>query len=212
MAFRLRDVFSRLEIPIPPAVDLYRRFEIWMVPFRIGVFRERGLAEVVSLGLECTFPGEGTLCVIELLPGPAFVRHGSVSAQVACTGTFAASGALSPLDGAPAPAGAPGVQLGGIQFSAQTRATGGVEASFSFDVATPYVHAIGIGAGQIQWRFDRHRAPLFGGDVEMWAVVALPKKQKELRFRARMFMTARTAFFPTRQETDWQEMTCPLEA
>jgi hypothetical protein len=51
VAFRLRDVLSATEIEIPKQVDLYRQFELWMIPGRISVFRERGLAEVVSLGL-----------------------------------------------------------------------------------------------------------------------------------------------------------------
>lgn len=210
-------MFEKLSIPIPPTIDLYRRFEIWLVPNRIGVFKKSGFAEIVSLGLECVFPSDDmTLCVVDLLPGPAFVRHGAVSGQLVCKGRFEASGAVSPI---PADSGGTSVdsenapiKFGSIRFGAETSGSAGVEASFSFDISTPYINAVGTGGSQVQWRFDRHDKPLFGRDVEMWTILALSKDQPTLRYRARMFMTARTAFFPTRQETAWQELVCTLEA
>lgn len=217
IAFRLRDVLTAMQIEIPKQVDLYRQFELWMIPGRISVFRERGLAEVVSLGLECEFPSDGsTLCVVELLPGPAFITHGALEGDFACRGSISASGALSPL-----PDKDPGLstadsnekpriwQKQGLSF--ESRARGGVQLSFNFNVATPYVHAVGTGSGRSQWRFDRYREVLFGRDMQMWTLLALPKQQRELNYRARMFITVRTAFFPTRRESSWQEIRCVLE-
>lgn len=218
VAFRLRDVLSAMEIEIPKQVDLYRQFELWMIPGRISVFRERGLAEVVSLGLECEFVSDGgTLCVVELLPGPAFITHGSLEGDFTCRGSISASGDLSPLpdedprlstsDSNEKPVRSWEKQ--GLSF--ETRARGGVQLSFNFNVATPYVHAVGTGSGRSQWRFDRYREVLFGRDMQMWTLLALPKQQRELKCRARMFITVRTAFFPTRRQSDWQEIQCVLE-
>jgi hypothetical protein len=212
VGFRVRDVFKGLGKDVPPEVDLYKRFELWLVPNRVSVMRERGAAEVVSVGLECEFAAhDRTLCVVELLPGPAFIVHGGVHGSFECAGEISPSGAVSP---APAlntvdAANLAVLQRQGVQF--KTGATLGVQASFRFSVATPYVHAVGVGSSRAQWRFDRHEDPLFGRDVEMWCVVALPKDVSELNYRARMFITVRTAFFPTRQQSTWEEMTCILE-
>jgi hypothetical protein len=97
----------------------------------------------------------------------------------------------------------------GLRF--ETRARGGVQLSFTFVVSTPYVHAVGTGSNRAQWRFDQYREPLFGRDMQMWTLVALPKQQRELNYRARMFITVRTAFFPTRRQSDWQVIECALE-
>lgn len=216
IAFRLRDVLSALAVEIPKQVDLYKQFELWVVPGHVSVFREHGLAEVVSLGMECEFDSSGsTLCVVELLPGPAFIRHGSIEGDFACRGSISASGDVNPLSGIDAgPNSSEGPSLSlekqGLRFEA--RARGGVQVSFNFVVATPYVHAVGTGSGRSQWRFDRHQEPLFGRDMQMWTVLALPKHQSELKYRARMFITVRTAFFPTRRESDWQEIQCILES
>src|SRR5437588_635306 len=65
----LSAVFSASGAEIPPAVDLYRRFAVWLVPIRVGIVRRRGRAEVTSVGLECEFRNDGrTCCVIALLP------------------------------------------------------------------------------------------------------------------------------------------------
>jgi hypothetical protein len=216
VAFRLRDVLTAMEVEIPKQVDLYRQFELWLIPERISVFREHGLAEVVSLGLECEFESAGsTLCVVEVLPGPAFIRHGALEGDFTCRGGISASGDLRPLPdqdpAQPVDNATPtkSWEKAGLRFEA--RAHGGAQLSFSFVVATPYVHAVGTGSNRAQWRFDQHRDPLFGRDMHMWTLMALPKQQRELNYRARMFLTVRTAFFPTRRESDWQVIQCVLE-
>lgn len=216
IAFRLRDVLTATGIEIPKQIDLYRQFELWLIPQRISVFRERGLAEAVSLGLECEFDSGGsTLCVVEVLPGPAFIRHGSLEGDFSCRGSISASGDLKPLpdeDSGSADHGDEPThtwEKAGLRF--ETRSRAGIQLSFSFVVATPYVHAVGTGSNRAQWRFDQHREPLFGRDMQMWTLVAIPKQQRELNYRARMFITVRTAFFPTRRESDWQVIQCVLE-
>ena len=213
LAFRLRDVFSALGVEIPAAMDLYRRFDLWLVPHRMSVFRERGMAEVTSVGFECKFDPRGrTLCVVEMLPAPAFIRWGAVDAEARCGGVVSVGGAFGKDDAAAEGTGAPQeaetVERAGMRFRAGVRL--GVGAHFSCTVTTPYVSAVGIGSDRAQWRFDVHREPLFGRDIPMWMVVALPKAQKTLAYRARLSVTARTAFFPTRRQSGWQELECTL--
>ena len=171
------------------------------------------MAEVTSLGFECEFdPGGRTLCVVEMLPTPAFIRWGKVDGEVGCGGVVSIGGAFGEADaeaeGAGAPQASEVVECGGMSFRAGVRVD--VAAQFSCTVATPYVHAVGIGSDRAQWRFDVHREPLFGRDISMWMVVALPKAQKTLDYRARLSVTARTAFFPTRRQSEWQELRCTL--
>jgi hypothetical protein len=138
-----------------------------------------------------------------------------VEGDFACRGSVSASGNLTPLpEQNLAQSGngeAPAIswEKAGLRFESRVR--GGAELSFSFTVATPYVHAVGTGSNRAQWRFDQHRDPLFGRDMQMWTLLALPKDQRELSYRARMFITVRTAFFPTRRESDWQVIQCVLE-
>jgi hypothetical protein len=77
-------------------------------------------------------------------------------------------------------------------------------------IATPIISAVGLGSSRCEWRFDRDREPLFGRDIETWSVVVLPKRQTSLRLRARFYLISRMLFVPTRRQSDWLELTCPL--
>jgi hypothetical protein len=94
--------------------------------------------------------------------------------------------------------------------SLSCKMSGSAAASLNFtaNVATPSVAAVGIGSNRAEWKFNRAEEPLFGRDIETWAVLVIPKGFEELRYRIRFSLTTRTLFFPTRRESDWTELTC----
>lgn len=200
----LASVFANLGQEIPPAVDLYRRFAVWLIPVRVGIIRRRGRAEVTSVGVECEFRNDGrTCCVVAVFPTAQFVEWGGATGQMRFSANLSMAGELLPAGEETQLAGLP-------SFSIAQRADVGVAAAFSMNVITPYISAVGVGSQRVEWRFDRHDEALFGRDLECWAVTILPKDQDSLSMRIRMYMTTRTAFFPTRRESDWQDVTCKL--
>lgn len=62
------------------------------------------------------------------------------------------------------------------------------------------------------WLFNKAREPLFGKDIETWAVVALPKRLSQLDYDVRFYFNARTAFFGTRRQSDWMRVHCQLSS
>jgi hypothetical protein len=206
----LSDIFAAFGKPLPPDLRLYDRFKLWLVPHRLGVLRRKGMAEPVSVGIEVEYKSADETCsVVSLLPSPEFVRYGSLSATVKLTGSVEASGACTPggdegTDSVVAPTKA----FGGLSFSAKSGGT--ISLSFSADVITPYISAVGLGSGRAEWRFNKNKEALFGRDVETWSLLALPKRRKELSYRMRFNLTSRTIFFPTRRESDWVDIECTL--
>jgi hypothetical protein len=201
----LAEVFANVSGALPEAADLYKRFAVWLVPVRVGIVRRSGLAEVTSVGIECEFlNGKKTCCVVALMPTPQYVAWGKVGGNLKFAASLSVTGDLGTPNGGttdvPALPSLSLVQQAGV----------GVMAQFSVNVLTPYISAVGIGSQHVEWRFDRHEQALFGRDIEAWAVVVLPKNQKNLEMRVRTYMTTRTAFFPTRRQSDWQQFTCRL--
>jgi hypothetical protein len=200
----LASVFAQLGEEIPPAVDLYRRFSVWLIPIRVGIIRRRGKAEVTSVGVECEFHNEGrTCCVVALFPTAQFVVWGGAKGEMQFSANLSMAGELLPGREIAHAAGLP-------SFSIAQRGDVGVAAAFSMNVITPYISAVGVGSQRVEWRFDRHDEALFGRDLECWAVTILPKDQDTLAMRVRMYMTTRTVFFPTRRESEWQDVVCQL--
>ena len=206
IAVTLPALAFKLGKPIPADLELYRQFSTWVVPNRVGVIRRSGMAEAMSVGIECEYMnGERTCTIVSLLPSPQFVLHGTASGTLKCEGNLAFSGETLPLDG---DAGPVRITEAGIAFGASPSAQ--LSASFMLNVITPYISAVGIGSSRAEWRFERHDRPLFGRDIETWSVVVVPKRQRELAMRMRAHITLRTAFFPTRHQSAWQDVTCRL--
>lgn len=197
---------ERLEQPIPPEVDIYQRFAVWLVPNRVSIIRRSGFAETISAGIECEYlNGSKTCSIVSLLPAPQFIVWGKADGSIHCAGNLSFAGETLPAGG---DMGVVRINEAGIGFGISGAAR--VSASFSVNVVTPYVSAVGIGSSRAEWRFDRHEEALFGRDLETWAVILLPKRQKELEMRIRVYVTLRTVFVPTRHQSDWQNVTCLL--
>ena len=90
---------------------------------------------------------------------------------------------------------------------------GELKFQFRTTVLTPDVQAVGEGSSRCEWRFDRDQLPLYGRDIQTWAVVVLPRRQRELHYLMRFYLNVRTFFFSTRRESDWpmEKLVCRLE-
>lgn len=197
---------ERLGRPVPPEVDLYQRFAVWLVPNRVSVIRRSGIAEVTSVGIECEYlNGNKTCSIVSLLPAPQFIVWGKADGNIHCAGSLSFAGETLPAAGE---LGVVRINEAGIGFGISGAAK--VSASFSVNVVTPYVSAVGIGSSRAEWRLDRHEEALFGRDLSTWAVVLLPKRQKELEMRMRVYVVLRSVFVPRRHESNWQDVTCLL--
>ena len=206
IALSVAALSERLEKPIPPEVDLHKRFAVWLVPNRVSIIRRSGSSEVTSVGMECEYlNGDKTCSIVSLLPAPQFIVWGTADGSFHCAGNLSFAGETLPVSG---DVGAIAINEAGIGFG--TTGSAKLSASFSLNVVTPYISAVGIGSARSEWRFDRHKDALFGRDLVTWATVVLPKRQKQLELRMRVYLTHRTAFFPTRHESGWQNITCLL--
>jgi hypothetical protein len=208
---QIPDIFSGLGVPLPADLKLYERFRLWLVPHRVALLRRRGLAEPVSVGIEVEYIADGGTCsVVSLIPAPQFLHLGDLSFNASITGSMGFSGEVTPsptIQIEPPTEGRSAV-VSGLGVSA--KGSGGISLAFSASVVTPFISAVGLGSNRAEWRFDRHEEALFGRDIETWAILALSKRKRDLRYKIRHSITTRTLFFPTRTESEWFEVGCTL--
>jgi hypothetical protein len=185
-----------------PLSDVYRQFELWLIPHRVSIKRRQGLAEVTSVGIEIDHLHEGSTCNVRgLLPSFQYVVQESVQ------GCLLANGELRAV---PDTALSNGVRdYGGIRFGLER--AGSLELNFHAPVPTPHVSAFGCFTSRYEWRFDAVERPLLEPELQTWAFLALPRWRADLRFRARFFFERRAAYFSRRTESDWVELKCDLE-
>src|SRR5688572_18116497 len=158
LALRLDRVFETLGRPIPPTVDLYRGYDVWLVPNRFSIMRRGGFAEPTAIGIECKYLTEGWTCsVVALMPAPQFIVLGGANGEVRCAGAVTASGAIVPDAGMTSSNGEQQF-TNGMRFS--LGASGDIHARFSVVVATRMISATGTGSAHVQWHFEKDREPL----------------------------------------------------
>src|SRR5262249_8285298 len=153
---------------IPSHLELYKAYELWVVPHRVSIIRRRGVAEVTAVGIEVKYDTDGTTCCVQsLFPSYRFVERGGVAMR----GSVGASGAANPSIplAAPEPTTPPIVQLGDLSIHAKLE--GEVAFQFRAKVATPDIQAVGEGSSRGEWRFDRDKEPLYGRDIQTWVVL-----------------------------------------
>ena len=96
----------------------------------------------------------------------------------------------------------------GLRFGLHSSAD--LSLRLSASVVTPYIAAIGRGSSYAYWRFEKHDVPLHGRDLEAWSILAVPRWQEQLEFKARFYFEARIFLISRRVESDWVDITCPL--
>lgn len=211
IGFRATRLLQQLGTPIPPALTLFKRFDVFLVPHRLSVVRRAGWSEPTAVGIEVKYKSEGETCsVISLFPSFEFIRHGSVGLEA--SGAIGVGGDLGGLKNrieSEQQVTLGGLTVRGLAAEGDLRASVGL--SLRATVATPRVMAVGIGSDRCEWRMDRAEEPLLGHDIETWAGVVLNKRTDRIRYRARAYMTTRIVFVPTRRESQWVDVECVIE-
>jgi hypothetical protein len=211
LGIRLRALQDRLGAPVPERLAswLEDNFSVWLVPHRVSVIRRAGLAEPVSVGVEVEYlNGDRTCSVVSLVPAFDFVIHGGMNVGFQVAGRLSPEGESVPGD-PQLKLDAPRLRLGQLELGLAADLQLGFR--YAATVSTPRVSATGIGSARCEWRFDKDREPLFGRDIETWAVLALPWGQRRLEYRMRFYLITRTFFFPTRRQSAWTDpIVCQL--
>ena len=212
IGFLLTEVCETLGVPIPPEIDLYERFNLWLIPQRVSVSKDGGITEPVSVGIEVEYRNDDpavdlnrrmTCCVVNMLPGSEFIRlgylKGNLSGSFSPSGEFKVSTKDLPLEPY-------------LPLTANLRAgtTSALEfgIGINLSVTVPLISAVGVGDSRAEWVFNEESTNLYGKDIETWTVLAVPKEMSEIKHRLRLYLILRTAFFSTRHYSDWQTLTC----
>lgn len=182
---------------------LYSRFMLWLVPHSFSLIRRSGRAEPTSVGMQIEYLNDSRTCsIVALMPSYREIVHGTFQATVSAAGDVAPLASLG--------SGSDSFSLGGLQLSAAA----GAALSFAVKatVVTPYVSVVGANSDQAEWRFDKHEHALYGRDLSVWTVVALPKRQRTLKWKARFYAVVRRFVVSTRIESPWsEELECTLD-
>ena len=202
IAVPLDEIFSSFDMLSGRTGYLFERFRVWLVPHGFSIVRRRGFAEAIAVGVEVRYLNAERPCSVQgLIPSFQFLEHGRFTAKVSLHGELEGSegGLVS------------GIQRRFLGLDFTLTSSGSLVVGVSVSVATPYIAATGAQSSRCEWRFDRHKEPLYGRDIQTWSAVALPKRQRELEFETRFYFVARTFVVPSRWQSAFTRTKCKLQ-
>lgn len=201
VALRYQDLCESAGIVSAEFSALAQRFQIYLVPHAVSVIRRSGFAEITTFGMEVEYLTDGHTCsILGLFPNAKWTTWGEIGAAAK------AEGDAGKPDGSSD--GWISIDAAGLRVRAQ--ANGNLGIRWAEKVITPEISATGIGSSRCEWQFEKRDEPLFGRDLQAWSLVATPRRLRNLKHRCRYYFVSRTAFIPSRVESDWVELNCDL--
>jgi len=202
----LKRLYRKSGKTLPPDLEVFSAYNIWMILYAVGIVRASGMREVDRFGFAITFPEKPRVTVLNVLPQTRFVKrvgaalkaeaalslNGSAQLPEAVTQMLAQTDALS-ADAS-------------LKISTEANLVG----TLSISVLTPIIQAIGTGSRRAEWVFEKSEEPLLG-DQHMAVTLLAPKSIDELETTVRLSATVSVFnFLPCNLETDVR-MDVPLE-
>jgi hypothetical protein len=209
----LRDLYEKTGRAIPPDLEVFMSYRIWMITHVVSVVREPGLSSVKHLDYEVSFPDKPCVTVTDLLPQARFVTRLAVEGKAdwEFSAGLEANGSIS----APPELGALITQSELLSVDGHADAkltlanTGSLVGKISFRVVTSVISAVGVGDTWSRWMFTKEDLPMIG-DYIMVQTVLVPRVIETLSFKARVGATMTTFGIPDKRRSTWINMKCSL--
>jgi len=208
VARNLRRLYELGGRQIPPEVEVFDLYDIWLITHSIGIIkRENSSAYVKSIGYKADFTDTAEVYTIDLLPRTKFVSSFELSSK-----TEVALG----LEGhAQVPEVVKTlleqVEYIGADASIKLSTDNKLIGNLSFSVISPVIQAIGIGQSKCEWLFEEDKNPLIGDQI-MFQTILVPKETPSVKFKASGYAFIKTNWlsFPVSFFTSDLELECKL--
>jgi hypothetical protein len=210
----LRELYEKANKELPPDLQVFNSFRLWMITHVVSVVRERGVRDVGCLSYEVQFPPEPRVTTVQVLPQTRFIKkiEGGIQTDWVVDVGLGVNGQIAP----PAALTELLEQADFISFGGEAKAKINISnkvhlvGNLSFAVVTPLIAAVGVGGDYCRWDFTKDKVPLIG-DHLMVQILLVPKHECELRFQARVSATI-TVFdlLPDTRRSKWVDLAAHL--
>lgn len=210
----LRELYEKANKELPPDLQVFSSFRLWMITHVISVVRKRGMRDISHLSYEVQFPSEPRVTTVQVMPQTQFIKkiEGGVKTNWIVDVGLGVNGQVAP----PAAVTELLEQTDFISFGGEAKANINFSnklylvGNLSFAVVTPLIAAVGVGGDYCRWDFTKDDLPLVG-DHLMVQILLVPKHDYELQFQARVSATITVFdFLPDTRRSKWIDLTAHL--
>lgn len=207
IAFNLKELYKKSKKEIPPEIQIFKSYNVFIINHTVGVIQEGGWEKVKQVGYRMRFSAENEVTVLDVLPQSKYVTNleGNLNfeADLNLNGELSTPDKVTNLINQ-----IEGVGIGG-KLKVATNSS--IVGRFNFSVITSEIQSIGKGNNYSEWIFNRVDKPLVGDDIEMFQIILADRFIEELSFEASIYSIISTwNFLPSRRQSDWITIKCKL--
>lgn len=204
MVCNLRALYRCLQLEYPQQYELFTKYQVWLLSFKIHLMKDGGYQSVREFGCQVEYPENRAVSIIAQLPTSEFMTvvegEARTDAQLELNGevTAAAAAHSSIAD----------VSLGG---SIRAKQSVGARVNLSFAMMTANVIATGTGNYAGEWIIKGSRGRPLLGEQAFLHTLLVPKDMKQLSMKIRPHAAVGVWGLPaTRLNGKWINLTVSL--
>lgn len=208
IVYNLKKLYELSGKTVPPEIQIFTSYDIWILNFNIGILRSGGLDNVRQVGFKVKYKNPEFVNVIETMPKTEFIKllDGKLSfeADLGLNGHVNPPNIDLPLLGQEKALG-----IGGkLKLSTDNSIVG----RLNFSVVSSLIMSVGIGSNTAEWIINKGEYPLYGDDITFTNIVMVDSGTEKIELEAMVYSTISVYnLIPSRRSSQWMEISCNLK-
>jgi hypothetical protein len=208
IVYNLKKLYELSGKAVPPEIQVYTSYDIWIVNFNIAVLKSGGFDNVKQIGFKIKYTEPDFVNVIETLPKTEFIKL--IDGKLSFEGDLGLNGHIQP----------PQINL---PFLGQEKAIGAggkldlstdnsIVGRLNFSVVSPLIMSVGIGSNSSEWIMNKGENPLYGDDITLTNIIMVESGTERIEVEAVVYATISVYnLIPSRRSSSRMQIGCDLK-
>ncbi|MEI8201944.1 MAG: hypothetical protein WCH34_02970 [Bacteroidota bacterium] len=208
LVYNLKKLYELSGKIVPPEIQIFTSYDVWIVNFNIGILKSGGLDNVRQIGFKVKYREPDFVNVIEIMPKTEFIKlfEGKLSfdADLGLNGQVNPPNIELPFLGQQKVIGVGGK----LNFSTDTSIVG----RLNFSVVSSLIMSVGIGSNTAEWIMNKGNNPLYGDDITFTNIIMVESGTEKIELEAMIYSTISVYnLIPSRRTSKWMNISCDLK-
>jgi hypothetical protein len=208
IAYDLKKLYELSGKTVPPEIQIFASYDVWIVNFNIGVLRSGGFDNVKQVGFKIKYKEPDFVNVIEIMPKTEFIKL--IDGKLSFQADLGLNGHINP----------PNINLPilgqekllGVGGKLNLSSDNSIVGRLNFSVVSPLVMSVGIGSNAAEWILNKGDQPLYGDDITFTNIILVESGIDKIKVDAMVYTTISVYnLIPSRRSSDWLSLSCKLK-
>lgn len=208
IVYNLKKLYELSGKTVPPEIQIFTSYDVWIVNFNIGILKSGGLDNVRQVGFKVKYKEPSFVNVIETMPKTEFIKL--LDGKLSFEADLSLNGHVSPPNiNIPILGEKKAIGLGGkLNLSTDSSIVG----RLNFSVVSSLIMSVGIGSNTSEWIMNKGDNPLYGDDITFTNILMVESGTDKIELEAMVYSTISVYnLIPSRRSSQWMSISCNLK-